>query len=262
MATQILSRLSQILRRRSAAELLVMLADRAVRPFAISLLSYTRYGAVPPPARAESAKDQFDTIAQANLWGSRESLSGGGSEVARTASYRSELVELLRSRGFRSMFDAPCGDLNWIPLVLEQVELDYVGGDISRSIIALNRARYPHLSFLEFDITRDEFPTVDVWHCRDCLFHLSYRDIEAALRNFLESGIPYALLTSHVGLVRNVDVPTGGWRALNLRRPPFAFPTPLEKLSDSALGDILRIVGLWSRRHIEDALANARLLDG
>jgi hypothetical protein len=232
-----------------------MVADRITRPFGISLLSFTSLGALSPPKMAESPKSKFDQIAEGNLWGSSESLSGGGSEVQRTERYRRSLIRLFEERQFKSMFDAPCGDMNWMPLALQEARIDYVGGDISPSLIDRNRDRFPELKFLEFDITSDQFPEADVWHCRDCLFHLSYRDIDLALRNFLRSRIPYALITNHFGLIRNVDIESGGWRYLDLRRAPFNLPAPGASLEDYTFGDLPRFVCLWPRAQIEHSLS-------
>lgn len=253
-----ISRLARIIERRGLLGTAIMVADLITRPFGLSLISFSRLAAIPPPPKGPSAKSRFDRIATDNLWGSDESLSGAGSEVARTERYRQALVRLIWGERFHSLFDAPCGDLNWMPLVLDQVEVDYVGGDISPALIQRNRERYPALNFVEFDITSDDFPEADVWHCRDCLFHLSYRDIELALRNFARSDIPYALITSHSGVIRNVDVESGGWRYLDLRRTPFNLPAPRELLPDYQFGDLPRFVGLWSRDEIEQALSRNR----
>lgn len=253
-----ISRLARIIERRGLLGTAIMVADLITRPFGLSLISFSRLAAIPPPPKGPSAKSRFDRIATDNLWGSDESLSGAGSEVARTERYRQALVRLIWGECFHSLFDAPCGDLNWMPLVLDQVEVDYVGGDISPALIQRNRERYPALNFVEFDITLDDFPEADVWHCRDCLFHLSYRDIELALRNFARSDIPYALITSHSGVIRNVDVESGGWRYLDLRRTPFNLPAPRELLPDYQFGDLPRFVGLWSRDEIEQALSRNR----
>jgi hypothetical protein len=253
-----IGRLARIIERRGLLGTAIMVADRITRPFGLSLISFSRLAAIPPPPKGPSAKSRFDRIATDNLWGSDESLSGAGSEVARTEQYRQALVRLIWGECFHSLFDAPCGDLNWMPLVLDQVEVDYVGGDISPALIQRNRERYPALNFVEFDITSDDFPEADVWHCRDCLFHLSYRDIELALRNFARSDIPHALITSHSGLIRNVDVESGGWRYLDLRRPPFNLPGPRQLLPDYQFGDLPRFVGLWSRDQIEQALSRNR----
>lgn len=256
-----LNRVGRILKRRGIAGAAIMAADRVTRPFGLSLISFTRLGAVPPLPETEASRSKFDEIATGNLWGSNESLSGAGSEVARTERYRKSLVKFVRDRGFRSMFDAPCGDLNWMHLALEKMDLEYVGGDISPSLVAMNRERFPNLEFIEFDITSDQFPAADVWHCRDCLFHLSYRDVDLALRNFAKSRIPYALITNHRGLIRNVDIETGGWRYIDLRRPPFNLPAPEAVLNDYAAGDLPRYVGLWTREQIERTLSGDRQTD-
>lgn len=250
-----LERVRRIVQRRGLAGSTIMVADRLVRPFGLSLISFTSLGAIEPPKAARSSRSRFDEIAVGNLWGSSESLSGGGSEVERTKAYRRALVELVKLRGFESMFDAPCGDMNWMPLALEEMRIDYVGGDISPSLIERNRTRFANLKFVEFDITKDRFPGADVWHCRDCLFHLSYREIDLALRNFLRSEIPYALITNHRGLIRNVDIESGGWRYLDLRRRPFELPPPEAMLPDYRFGDLPRFVGLWSRQQIEHSVS-------
>lgn len=242
-----LGRIFRILKRRSAVELAAMIADRLTRPLGFSLLSFTPYGAL-PPTRGASASEIFENTARYNVWGSAESISGDGSEVKMTARYRAGLVKLLPR--FNSLFDAPCGDLNWMRLVLEQVPIKYRGGDIAPFVIELNRKNFPNYKFDLFDITADEFPKVDVWHCRDCLFHLAYADIGKAVENFKRSTIPYALITTHRGLIRNVDNPTGGWRYLDLTRPPFSFPEPDLMLKDYEPGDLPRYVGLWKRESL------------
>jgi len=256
-----LNRIAGILKRRGIAGTAIMAADRVTRPFGLSLISFTKLGAVPPLPHAPASRSKFDEIATGNLWGSSESLSGAGSEVGRTERYRESLVQLIRDRGFRSMFDAPCGDLNWMHLALEKMDLEYVGGDISPALIEMNRGRFPNLKFIEFDITSDPFPSADVWHCRDCLFHLSYRDVDLALRNFAKSNIPFALITNHRGLIRNMDIETGGWRYIDLRRAPFNLPAPEAMLDDCAAGDLPRYVGLWTREQIERTLSGDRLTD-
>lgn len=241
------ARLRNALRRDGPVKIATILADRVVRRAGISLLSFTRFGAV-SPAAGDSPSEIFDNTARHNMWGSAESISGGGSEIGFTADYRARLAKLLPR--FHSMFDAPCDDMNWMRQVLEEVPIAYYGGDISAHVIELNRAKFPHLKFDLFDITRNAFSTADVWHCRDCLFHLSYADIRSALDNFAASDIPYALITSHAGVVRNMDIRTGGWRHLNLLRAPFHLPPPELRLKDHQPGDLPRYVGLWRREQL------------
>lgn len=243
------TRIATVLKRRSLSELAVMMVDRAIRPTGLSIISFTPYGAW-RPTRGQDAREIFDNAARDNAWGSAESISGGGSELRMTERYRAQLVKLLPR--FRSMFDAPCGDLNWMPHVLDRSTIDYVGGDISPTVVERAREKHPDLDLRVFDIATDAFPAVEVWHCRDCLFHLSYDDIRKALANFRRSSVSFALLTTHRGLIRNVDNPTGGWRYLDLTRAPFNFPEPELMLRDHLPGDLPRFVGLWRREQLPD----------
>jgi hypothetical protein len=98
-------------------------------------------------------------------------------------------------------------------------------------------------SFLVLDITKDRLPRADVILCRQCLYHLSFRHLHAAIANFKKSGSTYLLATTHTIMGENSYVPTGGWRFLDLQRPPFNFPPPLKSLVEHpAVGEAL---GLW-----------------
>ena len=223
------------------------------KPFGINPFPrYFEYE-LPAPSRAHA----FDEIYKNNAWGSIESRSGVGSEMVATKRYRLALASLIRQQNFQTMFDAPCGDLNWMPAVLEQVNLTYRGGDISPSLVAHVASTHPEFSVSTFDICRDDFPKADVWHCRDCLFHLPFADIRAALQRFVKSEIPYLLLTTHRArwLHRNLDLCEVGFRVIDFERAPFSFPKPLALLPDFRVGvDFPRYVALWSRTAIRAAL--------
>ena len=217
------------------------------------------FGINPFPRAFESAgkgRDRqkvFDSIYREHGWPSDESRSGCGSETERTKAYSRTLQRLLEHLRLSSIFDAPCGDLNWILPVVEG--LDYIGGDISPTLIADLRTKYPHIDIRSFDICTDEFPEADVWHCRDCLFHLPFADIQKAFANFSRSKIPYALLTTHrARLHTNLDVAVGGFRYLDLERPPISLPKPASYLPDFRKGlDFPRYVGLWTRQQVATA---------
>ena len=135
-------------------------------------------------------------------------------------------------------------------------KLDYIGGDIVNEIILKNKKKYNHLKFINFDITKNLFPYADVWHCRDCFFHLSYNDIIKSLKNFTNSKIKYALITNHSGLIfQNVDIKTGGFRYLDLRKKPFNFEDSNYQIKDfKILRDFPRYVCLWEREKIKEFL--------
>lgn len=206
------------------------------------------------PGDSESV---FETIFRANYWGSQESVSGPGSELKRTERYRKQLIHFLRDRQVKSLFDAPCGDLNWMAEVLSAVSVDYIGGDISPAVIDNAKEKRPGLDLRRFDICLDSFPDVDVWHCRDALFHLSFHDVWAALENVSRSDIQLVMLTTHrARYLKNLDIATGGWRYLDLERAPFNLPRASQYLEDTQPGEFPRAVGVWPIEDIRGAVAS------
>ena len=226
--------------------------DHYLHPLGINLVPKAH----PPVSAGNSRQEVFDQIFDSNSWGSSESRSGAGSELEFTRQYRAKLVELLQQENIRSIIDAPCGDLVWMTEVLKEIDLEYVGGDISPHLVAGLKLQYPELDIRKFDICVDSFPAVDLWHCRDCLFHLPNKDIFSALENFVRSNVPWALITSHQSLFhRNLDVAVGGFRLLDLELAPFRLPPPTARLFDYQRGkDFPRYVGLWSRQATMEAL--------
>jgi SAM-dependent methyltransferase len=207
---------------------------------------------------AGDREEVFAEIYDKNVWGSPESRSGPGSEIKRTERYRNELVSLLKRRKIQSIFDAPCGDLNWMSLVLDEWPIGYVGGDISDVALESARQRRPGVDVRHFDICADPLPDAQLWHCRDSLFHLSFADIWLSLRNAAASNVEYALITTNrARLLKNMDIRTGGCRVLDLERPPFSLSRPLEYLVDTAGGQFPRFVGLWTVDAISEAVEHA-----
>ena len=230
--------------------------NRLGQPYGIAPFPMTRERSV---AALQSRRTIFESICEENYWGSRESLSGPGSELRSAQKYRKALIEFIRRNGIRSIFDAPCGDLNWMGEVISATGIHYIGGDISQPVLDVARARHPGLDLRQFDICKDKFPEVQMWHCRDALFHLSFQDIWLALENAAQSRVDLVLLTNHrARLLRNLDVNTGGWRCLDLERPPFRFPSPIEYLPESLPPAFPRAVGVWPIEAIRHVVARHR----
>src|SRR5215208_724486 len=129
-------------------------------------------------AEIDASSDQrrvFDSIYKAELWGCAESKSGYGSTLAFTEQLRKDLRDLVQSYGITSLLDAPCGDFNWMRHTELPGGLRYIGGDIVKELVHELSLKHENgrRTFLELDISRDELPEVDLWLCRDCLFHLS-----------------------------------------------------------------------------------------
>jgi len=178
----------------------------------------------------------FRHIYQYNLWNDPESASGTGSGMLRTEAFRDQIADLLNDLGAASVLDAGCGDFNWMRAVRLSVER-YVGIDVVPELIREVQQRYAdgRRTFIHGDIVRDDLERVDVILCRDCLVHFSFADALAAVRNFKRTGSRYLLTTSFIAFGENVDIETGGWRPLNLERPPFDFPPPEKAIDEKCL---------------------------
>lgn len=212
-------------------------------------------------SRVDSLRDRFTLIYRRNAWGSKESVSGSGSTLAMTKSIRSLLPIVFEKFKIKSLLDVPCGDFNWMRLV-DLNGISYLGGDIVEPLVAdLNRNFSSNsISFRQFDITIDLFPKSDLVLNRDCLFHLSYGDIELTLSNFLKSGSKYFLSTSHEngGKFMNTDIRSGDFRLIDLFDSPFCFPTNFHfEIPEQGEGSLPpRKLYLWDRDQVSIAHKN------
>ena len=173
-------------------------------------------------------QERFERIYHTNLWSDPETRSGTGSSLDSTRVLREKLPNALHKLGTRVLLDVPCGDFTWMERV-DLTGIDYIGGDIVRSIIDSNRQEKSgkRRRFIEVDLTRDKLPDADVLLCRDCLVHLSYANIAQVFDNIRRSRIRYVLMTSFPGRGDNKDVEDGDWRPLDFEAAPFSFPEPV-----------------------------------
>ena len=194
--------------------------------------------------RRRPLKTVFSEIYHKNLWQDPESVSGRGSTLARAATIMAELPPLLKELDAATLLDAPCGDFNWMRFT-ELGAVKYVGADVVPALIARNRRLYGRegRTFVVLDLTKDRLPDADVILCRDCLIHLSFARIHAAVANFKKSGAKHLLCTTHESVRENIDCPDGGWRSVNLRLPPFNFPPPLKLIVEDA--ELGKCLGVW-----------------
>lgn len=203
----------------------------------------------------------FDRIYDRNSWNSAESRSGPGSSLSQTRILVERLPPLLHAVGARSLLDIPCGDFNWMRHVA-LFGIDYLGADVVHRIVVSNRSRYgaPGIRFGLLDVTRDPLPPSDVVLCRDCLVHFTFDEAFQALKNIAASGSTYLLATTFTDRAENGDCETGNWRVLNLERPPFDLPPPLQLLNEGctegggAFKD--KSLGLWRLSDIAPILAD------
>jgi hypothetical protein len=132
--------------------------------------------------RRPSLAKVFSEIYRTNAWHDPESVSRRGSTLARTKVIMSHLPLLLQELRAETLLDAACGDFNWMRYV-ELGPVKYLGIDVVSDLIHRNHQLYQdeRRTFVALDITRDRLPHANVILCRDCLVHLSFRRINAAL---------------------------------------------------------------------------------
>jgi hypothetical protein len=146
--------------------------------------------------------------------------------------------------------------------VLKENDLDYTGGDIVLPLIESLNVKYrgEKTTFIHLDLTKDKFPYTDMMICRDCLFHLSYRDTKMALQNFVDSKIPYLLTSTHGNnnTFQNRDILTGNFRHIDLFSAPYHFPTDVAyRIVEQKSPEPIREMCLWTRDQVVSALKNA-----
>lgn len=186
----------------------------------------------------EQRKHSFTRIYQSNHWGSDESCSGRGSELATTRSIRSGLARVLVDFNVTSMLDVPCGDFNWMNTMnLDGFGVDYQGVDIVSDLVEVNNVKYgkPGIVFDVLDAVIQQVPTVDLIFCRDMLQYLPTAEVWEVLKNFEASGSKYLLVTSYNNRDKNDrDIQVGGYRPLSLFCDPFRLGTPIRVIFEGS----------------------------
>ena len=186
-----------------------------------------------------------------------ESVSGVGSTLEQTQNIVRELPDIFEKYNITSIFDAPCGDLNWMRQILKKYNGRYIGMDIVYPVITELKAKYSseRIEFVHGDVLTDAWPEADVLICRDFLFHLSNSDALGFLEKYKKSKIRYFITTSHKvsDVYRNVDIRTGEFRKLDLFVPPFCFPRDyLEVVVDFAPPEPERFLIMWRKDQLPD----------
>ena len=197
-----------------------------------NILLYLKY-------KNKTTQEIFTTIYNDNHWKSSESISGGGSELEQTNSVIKEVNIILKSYSIKSILDIPCGDFNWMRFV-DLAETKYIGADIVDKLILNNSNSYSinkQIDFKVINLITDKLPKVDLVITRDCLVHLSFKDIFKSIANIKNSGSKYLLTTTFTNRHNNIDIITGSWRTLNLEIAPFNFPKPIALFIENCTED-------------------------
>ena len=176
-------------------------------------------------SRFDSEEDIFKKIYDRNLWQSKYSASGKGSEYDNTKNILKSLPELFTNLRIKTIIDAPCGDYFWMKELKYTFE-KYTGVDIVEKLTENNRKHYgsSNIEFKCLDLIKTDLPAADLILCRDCFIHLPFDKIFAILNNFKKSGSKYLMTTTYKNTSVNENIYTGGFRKINLEKEPFNFP--------------------------------------
>jgi hypothetical protein len=184
-------------------------------------------------------KKNFTSIYNRNLWGSLESKSGVGSEISNSMGAKKAVERIIKNYDIQSIYDAPCGDFNWIQHTLSR-DISYVGVDIVEPLIdKLNRQYGDDVKrFESVDLTKNSssIPKSDLIICRDALVHLDFASAKLVLNNFLASGSGLLLVTSFrnksgerlINQELQMNYGKFGWRPLDMTQAPFEIGRTLE----------------------------------
>lgn len=170
---------------------------------------------------------QFTTIYQFGSWSMRGPhipRSGPHATVETTVLVRKTLSNILDKYEIKSMLDAGCGDMTWMPLILAQHPgLEYTGADIVRDLVDTNKRRFPQSRFYWANLIEHVPERYDLIHCREALNHLKTSNVIRVLENFKQSDSRYLLLNNAPNADCNIDLiaQNGMYRAINWRLPPY-----------------------------------------
>jgi hypothetical protein len=192
----------------------------------------------------DAIKQQFDQIYKNNLWGGKIGVdetgggSGDGSTIKYTTNCRKILYNVIKKYKIRSMIDAPCGSMAWIPLLLvnltkENPKFRYYGVDVVESIVNISKKKYANYSNWQMnvlDFTQQSLPpNYDLIFTRDALQHLPLVKVADALKQFSRTEeARYLLAGSYVKTGRNSNINIGNYFAVDLRKPPFGLDQTVE----------------------------------
>jgi len=183
----------------------------------------------------ENLKTFWDNAVIENKNKNLESVSGVGSTLRYTENLRNQLPILLKEFSIKTIFDAPCGDMNWMNVFLkENKNINYIGGDIVESLVVDNQ-QYANdrIKIINADISSTPFPEADLWLCRDCWFHLPDEFIFKSIDNFLKSNIKFILTTTHINTgFQNTNLKTVDFKLIDLFSDPYNFPEPIFRITD------------------------------
>lgn len=167
-----------------------------------------------------------------------------------------ELINVLTLFNIKSLFDAGCRNRDWISQIdFKLLNVEYVGGDISKDMIDYCNKHYPEYTITHYDGTTDPMPKVDCVLISDVLIHLSNTDKLKFLKKFVSSDSKMLLMTTDPCCNYNDDISLSGpyndfpFAPVNWKLDPWHFPDPIYTIPSQNLS-------LWSRDQLKNIVDN------
>ena len=162
----------------------------------------------------DSLQNHFTKTYCLNSWQSTESKSGPGSEKnSNLVLLCIDIIISLINRELQNietliLADVPCGDFNWINILLLEVlnkthikNIEYYAYDIVEEIQNdfnnINRIDNVKYNFTQIDSTQKVVITSHIILCKELFIHLSYNDINLVLNNFKKSNSLFMICSDH-----------------------------------------------------------------
>jgi len=175
----------------------------------------------------------FCEIYRRGIWGG----SGSGSHQISSVPYRHLLQGILSSGQLKRVVDLGCGDWQFSKL-LDWTGIDYLGVDVVESVIEGNRKKYEsdHIRFERVDLRAWNPSDADLYLVKDVLQHWTGAEVHAFLERMHGREM---LITNSVTNRPYWDLARpGGFRPLDLRRPPFDLRARELLCYESTPGDV------------------------
>lgn len=173
----------------------------------------------------EQVKTAFSAIYQNGVWGKNKDglgCSGSGSTAKNTELYRIYLELFLENNQIKSVVDIGCGDWEFSQLI-NWNSIKYTGYDVVKSVIENNTKNYskPSIKFVNENFLTADLPKADLLICKDVFQHLSNEEIMAFLPQLKK--FKHCIITNDINpaIANNLDTRIGGYRPLDLTKPPF-----------------------------------------
>jgi SAM-dependent methyltransferase len=170
----------------------------------------------------EIRKNRFN-----NLYSGEIKSSGCGSEKVNTVYFNKILSTFIKDNNIKTILDLGCGNFESMEDIVNHHNLNYVGADISDTIVNYNKQKYTNINFINFDVVNTELTNFnqDLIIFRHIIQHLNYNDSQNAIKNIFNSKCKYVLINHQDGLKVNEDknIKENGWdnQMYNLNIEPF-----------------------------------------